>query len=177
MPGCLALAKQLPDGIRQGLVQCAHQCIKEGLNSSLSIELFRPFLEIFTKFSIGHRYSLDLHHLIRHNYSIMLHVVRDPNGFILSVSNEPRSETVPIENGDPELLTFLGHPAGEPARAMNDIDFVRVIEDVIDTLITTHVIRLTDLPTAAQHKLIMRKGLRNQLHGSLDLLGNDDSIF
>ncbi|QDQ29274.1 hypothetical protein FNU76_10600 [Chitinimonas arctica] len=58
-----------------------------------------------------------------------------------------------------------------------DADFVRVIEDVIDALIHNNVIKLTDLPPAAQKKLLLRKGIRNKLGGALDLLGNDDLIL
>jgi hypothetical protein len=58
-----------------------------------------------------------------------------------------------------------------------DADFVRVLEDLIDTLILKNVIQHTDLPPAAQRKILMRKGLRNRLHGALNLLGGDDRIL
>jgi hypothetical protein len=43
-----------------------------------------------------------------------------------------------------------------------DADFVRVIEDVIDTLIARHVINITDLPDQAQAKLFARKSFRER---------------
>ncbi len=107
----------------------------------------------------------------------MLHVTRGADGAISSVSAQPVAGSEPLEAGHPELLSFLSGAGDDSPRLMNDMDFVRVIEDVIDTLIETRVIRLTDLPQAAQHKLIVRKGLRDKLHGSLDLIGSDDSIF
>lgn len=112
----------------------------------------------------------------RHNYK-MLHIIRGAGGAIFSISAEPVTGSEPIQAGDPELLAFLNLRDSELAHVMKDIDFVRVIEDVIDALIKTNVIRLTDLPEAAQHKLISRKGLRDRRQGSLDLIGNDDSIF
>lgn len=43
-----------------------------------------------------------------------------------------------------------------------DADFVRVIEDVIDTLIARNVINITDLPDQAQAKLFARKSFRER---------------
>ena len=57
------------------------------------------------------------------------------------------------------------------------LEFVRVIEDLIDTLITKNIIRHTDLPAAAQRKLMLRKGLRNRISGALDFLGTDERLL
>jgi hypothetical protein len=43
-----------------------------------------------------------------------------------------------------------------------DADFVRVLEDVIDTLIARNVINITDLPVEAQAKLFARKSFRDR---------------
>jgi hypothetical protein len=54
-----------------------------------------------------------------------------------------------------------------------DADFVRVIEDVIDTLIARHVINITDLPAEAQAKLFARKSFRERAgRNALDLFGD-----
>jgi hypothetical protein len=54
-----------------------------------------------------------------------------------------------------------------------DADFVRVIEDVIDTLIARHVINITDLPEQAQAKLFARKSFRERAgRNALDLFGD-----
>ena len=45
-------------------------------------------------------------------------------------------------------------------------DFVRVIEDVIDTLIVKNVINITDLPEQAQAKLFARKSFRERVSKS-----------
>ena len=49
------------------------------------------------------------------------------------------------------------------AVAATDNDFVRVSEDLIDTLIEKEVIALSDLPEAAQTKYNNRKTLRDQI--------------
>jgi hypothetical protein len=54
-----------------------------------------------------------------------------------------------------------------------DADFVRVLEDVIDTLIARHVINITDLPEQAQAKLFARKSFRERAgRNALDLFGH-----
>ena len=57
-----------------------------------------------------------------------------------------------------------------------DADFIRVVEDLIDVLITKGVIRITDLPTGAQRKITARKDLRGRLRGALDLLDRQGPI-
>lgn len=56
----------------------------------------------------------------------------------------------------------------------SDREFIRVLEDLIDTLITQGVIRLTDLPPEALEKIQERKQTRSQLRGGLDLLNDED---
>jgi len=58
-----------------------------------------------------------------------------------------------------------------------DTAFIRVLEDLIETLIEKGVVRLTDLPSAAQQKLNERKGLRRRLNDDLNLLGDHDSLL
>lgn len=52
-------------------------------------------------------------------------------------------------------------------------DLVRVLEDVVELLISRGVILFTDLPDSAQHKMLHRQRLRSKLPRSLDLLGDD----
>ncbi len=107
----------------------------------------------------------------------MLYANRGADGVMVSLSRLPQAGAQAISENDPEVIAFLAGDANAPSFDTIDADFVRVIEDVIDTLIKTQVIRLTDLPEAAQRKLNQRKGLRNRLHGALDLIGRDDSIL
>ncbi|ARP86998.1 hypothetical protein [Bordetella genomosp. 9] len=55
-----------------------------------------------------------------------------------------------------------------------DLDFVRVLEDLIDVLIANGTLRLTDLPPDAQRKLTERKRHRARLSEHLDLLDDED---
>ena len=67
------------------------------------------------------------------------------------------------------------HLAPDDGFARLDADFVRVLEDLIDTLIARHVINITDLPDQAQAKLFARKSFRERAgRNALDLFGNTD---
>jgi len=55
-----------------------------------------------------------------------------------------------------------------------DLEFVRVLEDLIDALIANGSLRLTDLPPHAQRKLTERKRHRAKLSEHLDLLSDED---
>ena len=59
-----------------------------------------------------------------------------------------------------------------------DVALVRVLEDLIDALITRGVIQFTDLPQAAQAKLLERRQSRASLAHRLDLMpfGDDDGL-
>ncbi len=93
----------------------------------------------------------------------MPYLRRGPDGQIDSLhrQGEPGMEFLP--DGSPELLSFLGHSSTAPAEfGRLDADFVRVIEDVIDTLIVKNIINITDLPGEAQAKLFARKSFRER---------------
>jgi hypothetical protein len=78
-----------------------------------------------------------------------------------------------VEGGDylpddhAEVQAFVGNdPAARDDFSKLDADFVRVIEDVIDTLIVKNVINITDLPEQAQAKLFARKSFRERVSKS-----------
>lgn len=58
-----------------------------------------------------------------------------------------------------------------------DEDFIRVLEDLIDALLTNGTLRLTDLPPHALVKLNERKKQRDRLRNSLDLMPDDDILI
>ena len=106
----------------------------------------------------------------------MYHVIRSADGAIETVGKVAMPGSQPMDPLDPELEAFWsGHPNARFGDA--DADFVRVLEDLIDTLIMKNVIRHTDLPAAAQKKLALRKGLRSRLQGSLNLFDGDQGVL
>ena len=64
--------------------------------------------------------------------------------------------------------------ASKSALSQSDSEMARVLEDLVDVLITRGVIQFTDLPEAAQAKLLERRQNRVALHQRLNLLPDDD---
>ena len=108
----------------------------------------------------------------------MFYVTRDSKGNIETVRKHEGEGAEALDDQHPDLAKFWGesHKSG-PSFDDADAEFVRVLEDLIDTLITNNVIRHTDLPPAAQHKLVVRKGLRNRMQGALNLLDGDERLL
>ncbi|CAM5792375.1 hypothetical protein [Rhizobacter fulvus] len=106
----------------------------------------------------------------------MPYVHRDDEGRIATVqrlADDACREFV--ADGDRELLAFVG--AGTMPGAFDELDagFVRVLEDVIDTLLTKNIMNITDLPEQAQAKLFARKSFRERASRSaLQLLAPTD---
>jgi hypothetical protein len=107
----------------------------------------------------------------------MFHVLRNEDGSIASLSRTERPDGELLSDEHPDIQAFLGRPAQASSFNEADAEFVRVLEDLIDTLIIKNVIRHTDLPIAAQQKISKRKGLRNRMQGALNLLGGDQRII
>lgn len=59
------------------------------------------------------------------------------------------------------------------ALSQSDAAIARVLEDLIDVLIQRGVIQFTDLPAAAQEKLLSRRETRAQMNNRLTLLPGD----
>jgi hypothetical protein len=94
----------------------------------------------------------------------MPYVTRNAAGSIESLHREPGPHAQEFVGADDaEVRRFLGLATAPPDDfGRLDADFVRVIEDVIDTLIVRNVINITDLPEQAQAKLFARKSFRER---------------
>ncbi len=106
----------------------------------------------------------------------MPHVRRNVSGLIESLHRSPEAGTEFVPDGSKELLAFVGAaPAAAADFNQLDADFVRVLEDVIDTLIVKNVLNITDLPEQAQAKLFARKSFRERVSkSSLQLFERTD---
>lgn len=119
----------------------------------------------------------------------MLYVLRDQDGNITALTDRPAANAEPARASDPEVMKFLSLD-GDNFTASDfldesDLSTVRILEDLIDTLIDQQIIRFTDLPPAAQNKLLSRKVARSlATPGSMDdevensvLIREDDQLF
>ncbi len=106
-----------------------------------------------------------------------VHVRRNPAGDIISVSLEADAgHPEMLERGAPELQGFVSQvDQAAESLARSDSDMSRVLEDVIDLLISRDLIRFTDLPAAAQAKLLKRRKMRQGLGDSL--LSDDEKLL
>ena len=108
-----------------------------------------------------------------------MYIKRNSSGKITGVS-ETQSDAFP-EAADEHSKEFLDYVKCEACKATvtasalqsTDTELVRVLEDVIDLLTHKGLIQFTDLPKAAQQKLLTRQTLREN-HRSLKLISDDD---
>lgn len=112
----------------------------------------------------------------------MPYVARDDQGHIIDVQEretEAAYEQVALD--DPELVTYLNNGQGEAEiqaeLEASDLEFIRVIEDVITVLIDKRVFMLTDLPAAAQEKLARRYNLRSKLSDMSNIISDHEDIM
>lgn len=103
----------------------------------------------------------------------MPHVLRSPDGRVDSIHRHAVPGSEFLGDDAPELRQLLGDSAGgsaDSAFASLDAGLIRVLEDLVDVLVARNIIRITDLPAEAQHKLFARKNFRDRFQrNSLDL--------
>ncbi|MFY0664326.1 MAG: tryptophan synthase subunit beta like protein [Natronospirillum sp.] len=107
-----------------------------------------------------------------------MYVKRNTQGEVIAISREPTAEIAErVADTDSDVRAFLGDDDDAPTQelAQSDQDMARVLEDVVNLLIERSVIRFTDLPFAAQQKLMNRRALRDQIN-AVDLLDNEDDL-
>ena len=103
----------------------------------------------------------------------MPYVLRGPDGKIDAIFQSPREGAdEELQPDDPEVMAFLSSGVAETEMEMrqardrlkiSDLELVRVFEDVIEIMIDKGLILITDLPEAAQEKLMERHRLRKKL--------------
>lgn len=106
----------------------------------------------------------------------MPYIKRNASGKVIAISSEPMEgfAQASIEDQDDIAeygVELLGREEHDLLKT--DLDFVRVLEDVIELLMSKNLIQFTELPEASQKKMLERKKLRGGLSTKLDLLGDD----
>jgi len=114
-----------------------------------------------------------------------MYIKRDSSNSIVALSLEPEPGYEEyVSDTAPELLAFMNKniPAYQLANAElsqskqlqhTDAELARVLEDLIELLSAKGTMSFTDLPVAAQNKLLQRKNFRQNLH-SLNLITDED---
>lgn len=110
-------------------------------------------------------------------------VKRSSTGDIIAVSHEKNEGfEEELDHSDPVLISFVegfsdGKAIEQATLTQSDLDFVRVVEDLVEVLVAKNYILFTDLPDKAQEKMNRRQALRGKMSTHLDLLGDEDDGF
>jgi len=105
----------------------------------------------------------------------MRYIKRNDLGQITAVSEEALPDFDAVGPSDlVDIATFLSGSGAQTALRSSDLEFIRVVDDLLEVLFSKGLINFTDLPEKAQQKFIERGRLREQNRDALSLLGDDD---
>ncbi|CEL26866.1 MULTISPECIES: hypothetical protein [Pseudomonas] len=108
----------------------------------------------------------------------MFYVQRDAQGELIRVeaaAYAEATETLPADHH--EIQAWYANEAVENSLKQlkqSDFEMIRVLDDLIQVLTSKGVIRVTDLPEAAQAKLMDRTQAREALGGLSQLIDEDE---
>lgn len=109
-------------------------------------------------------------------------LTRDTDGRVVALYSERRpdaTEELPLDHPDLQPLLDQLRMARQARDQLSllDTDMARVMEDLVDILIEKNVILATDLPPAAQEKLLGRQRLRQKMTVLDNLMVGEDEII
>ncbi|KJZ08878.1 MAG: hypothetical protein ACPGUE_17115 [Marinomonas sp.] len=119
----------------------------------------------------------------------MLYAKLDENNNILDVATEPSDEyKTLVSPHDENVIEILEKKIQthdtQSMLETSDSEMMRVLEDLVNLLTEKRIIQFTELPMAAQKKLLSRKWVRgihtgneDSLIGESDLPDNNDSLI
>ena len=112
----------------------------------------------------------------------MFYVKRDALGKIILLSKEPieaSNETLVVTH--PEVLLFLKQNKDvneiKELLAYSDLELARILEDLISLLVEKELILFTELPQAAQNKLLARQSHRSKLQAEVSILSDQNDTI
>ncbi|HCS41848.1 MAG TPA: tryptophan synthase subunit beta [Pseudomonas sp.] len=109
----------------------------------------------------------------------MFYVQRNAEGRLMCVEAQAyaeATETLPADH--PDLQDWFASEVmaiSLKQLKQSDLDMIRVLDDLIQVLTSKGVIRVTDLPAAAQAKLMDRSQAREALGGLSHLVDDDEA--
>ncbi len=109
----------------------------------------------------------------------MFYVQRDAQGQLVRVEAAAYAEatgTLPAD--DHEVQAWFANEAVEHSLNQlrhSDIEMIRVLDDLIQVLAVKGILRITDLPPAAQAKLMDRTQARVALGGLSQLINDEET--
>ena len=102
----------------------------------------------------------------------MLYALRNTQGRIVSLSETMQEGAEPADLKNPDVLAFLSvnddTVTPDAYLGHSDLAIARIVEDLIELLVSRNLIIFTDLPDAAQRKLLTRKLARTLINQDED---------
>ncbi|MFJ3484681.1 tryptophan synthase subunit beta [Pseudomonas sp. NPDC090202] len=109
----------------------------------------------------------------------MFYVQRDAEGVLVRVEAASFAEaTGQLPADDHEIQAWYANEVMEKSLTqlkLSDMEMIRVLDDLIQVLTSKGILNVTDLPTAAQAKLMDRTQARETLGGLSDLINDDET--
>lgn len=107
----------------------------------------------------------------------MIFVKRGSDGKILALSHINDDGFEAVDDDSPEVFAYLESLRQDTQLELlrADLQFIRVIEDVIDVLLKKNILNITDFPPAVIEKLLKRQSVRKRISNSVSMDFNDES--
>lgn len=106
----------------------------------------------------------------------MIYVKRDSTGRVTAVSQEPMEGFETANEISASETNELLSSAADSHFQSSDLEFIRVLDDVIDLLISKNIILFTELPEVVQEKYTQRTQMRERRRESLNLLEDEEFL-
>ena len=106
----------------------------------------------------------------------MIYVKRDATGRVIAVSQEPMEGFEQTDESAASEINEVLASATDSLFQSSDLEFIRVLDDVIDVLIAKNLILFTELPEVVQEKYTQRTQMRERRRESLNLLEDEEIL-
>lgn len=106
----------------------------------------------------------------------MVYIKKDKSGQIIAIYEQGSQQDEQLDMDHPDVIEFLNR-CGKDERyklMQSDFQLIRVLEDLIDVLISKNVITITDFPQPVIDKLLARQSIRKRLTGAIGMEFEDD---
>ncbi|KTD18568.1 Uncharacterised protein [Legionella lansingensis] len=101
----------------------------------------------------------------------MAYIKRDSKGKICALYETGGAGMEEIDMQHPEVIEFLARCDSEEQLKLlrSDLQLIRVLEDLIELLISKNLITITDFPQPVIDKLLSRQSIRKRLSGAIGM--------
>jgi len=106
----------------------------------------------------------------------MIYVKRDETGRVIAVSQEAMEGFEQTDESAASEINEVLASATDSLFQNSDLEFIRVLDDVIDLLIAKNLILFTELPEVVQEKYTQRTQMRERRRESLNLLEDEEIL-